>query len=177
MHSYSLFATLCLVLLLPSSQGLFQDQQGSQDWYLTSIGRVQSARLHSRKPRLSVATSANILATLNLRDGEVLWRRELPEAEGLQGMDVCEGAGLVFSLSGGGGGMVRAWDQLHGVSVWEKELNWEAKEDWSEAAGAFLRVWEREEEEAMVVVLGNGMLKVRMVMVVILMDVQCLDVQ
>lgn len=121
---------------------------------------MTAAHLHSRKPRLSVTTSANIVATLNLRDGEVLWRRELPEDEDLQGMDVCEGAGLVFSLSGGGGGILRAWDQLHGLSVWEKELDWEAVEGWSEGASASVGVWESEDGEGVVVVLGNGMLKV-----------------
>ncbi|GMH35035.1 hypothetical protein BSKO_02903 [Bryopsis sp. KO-2023] len=119
MPAESLCTTLFLLCLLTAASGLFEDQQGKNDWYKGSIGRVFTASLHSKKARLSVGTDANIVATLNLRDGDILWRREFGADDVLSGVVVVEKTSTVISLSGGG---VRAWDQLHGGLVWERPL-------------------------------------------------------
>ncbi|CAD7698977.1 unnamed protein product [Ostreobium quekettii] len=110
-----------LALLAPLACAMFEDQAGKYDWRRTFIGAPTAAALHSRKPRLSVCTRPGVLATLNLRDGEVWWRHLLDDEGGVDGMAVIEKIGVVVTLSGGGR-RLRAWDQLEGALRWEEAV-------------------------------------------------------
>lgn len=71
---------ICLkVILLISyvniSYGIYEDQVGKFDWKRSFIGRTKYAEIDSKK--VIIATEENVLASLNLKNGQILWRQVL----------------------------------------------------------------------------------------------------
>lgn len=64
----------CL-LVINSAQALFKDQKDAHSWLIENIGEVEQASLHGMAPIATVRT-AQVLASLNLQDGGIRWRRE-----------------------------------------------------------------------------------------------------
>ena len=129
-----------LVCLLPLSQGLYEDQVGKWDWRRTLVGSVQSViSVHlSSSQSLLVATQSNVIASLSLRTGNIIWRQVLedrhltePRAKEINllqlshpsdvyGLTEATGSLKVYSISGNGR-YVRLWS-LNGVLEEEKSL-------------------------------------------------------
>lgn len=70
-------AALALACLIGTSSGLITEQQlGAVDWHRQFVGRVTHAVFApANRPRVYVASAFGVLASLNLRNGAIIWRQ------------------------------------------------------------------------------------------------------
>ncbi|XP_030543021.1 ER membrane protein complex subunit 1 [Rhodamnia argentea] len=115
-----------LVLFLSSmnlSFSLYEDQVGLMDWHQKYIGKVKHAVFHTQKAgrkRVVVSTEHNVIASLDLRHGDIYWRHVLGADDAIDGIDITLGK-YVITLSSGGS-ILRAWNLPDGQLVWESVL-------------------------------------------------------
>lgn len=153
---------LLACLSITSCLALYEDQQGTYDWYRAFMGHISSASFHSLKPRLFVGSQqSGIVGALNLRDGSILWRNQLPQQQGGHAhahapLDtLLEHKKAFLSLSAHS---LRAWDHTRGALMWEQPLQAKTSRhlpSMSLLPGA---------QAASVVVLADGQLQVRLSM-------------
>ncbi|KAJ3221454.1 DUF1620 super [Clydaea vesicula] len=74
---------LIYFILLNLSVGLFEDQTGLADWHKTLIGTAKFINYDrsNKKTKLIVSTNKNVIASLNHKDGSILWRQHLDEQD------------------------------------------------------------------------------------------------
>ncbi|KAK6140026.1 hypothetical protein DH2020_026242 [Rehmannia glutinosa] len=87
------------------------------------IGKVKHAVFHTQKAarkRVVVSTEENVVASLDLRHGEIFWRHVLGSDDVIDQIDIALGK-YVISLSSGGS-VLRAWNLPDGQMVWESTL-------------------------------------------------------
>ncbi|KAK4396434.1 ER membrane protein complex subunit [Sesamum angolense] len=119
-------AFLLLLLFFASSNpaySLYEDQVGLMDWHQQYIGKVKHAVFHTQKAarkRVIVSTEENVVASLDLRHGEIFWRHVLGPSDVIDQIDVALGK-YVITLSSGGS-VLRAWNLPDGQMVWESTL-------------------------------------------------------
>ncbi|XP_033226104.1 ER membrane protein complex subunit 1 isoform X2 [Belonocnema kinseyi] len=99
------------------SLGLYEDQVGKFDWKQNYVGKIKFASFDtvSTAKKIIVATEENVIAALNLKSGQILWRRVLER--GYAGRIRALGGiaeGELISVSGGVPAIVRAWDLATG---------------------------------------------------------------
>ncbi|XP_059645439.1 uncharacterized protein LOC132286999 [Cornus florida] len=117
---------LLLLLFLSSSYlsyALYEDQVGLMDWHQQYIGKVKDAVFHTQKTgrkRVVVSTEENVVASLDLRRGEIFWRHVLGTNDAIDEIDIALGK-YVITLSSGGS-ILRAWNLPDGQMVWESLL-------------------------------------------------------
>ncbi|XVE53728.1 hypothetical protein DITRI_Ditri03aG0025800 [Diplodiscus trichospermus] len=102
---------------------LYEDQVGLMDWHQQYIGKVKQAAFHTQKTgrkRVVVSTEENVIASLDLRHGEIFWRHVLGPNDVIDGIDIAFGK-YVVTLSSGGS-ILRAWNLPDGQMVWESSL-------------------------------------------------------
>lgn len=110
-----------LFLLVFGAVALYPDQLGRSDWYIGNIGIPVLSTLHSKKSRMTLATAHNILTTLNLRNGEIIWRKQFSKEDIIQDIISSENYGFIITLSNNGK-FIRCWDQIEGALKWELNL-------------------------------------------------------
>ncbi|CAN6839068.1 unnamed protein product [Brassica oleracea] len=119
--------SLLLLVFLSSavvSFSLYEDQVGLMDWHQRYIGKVKHAVFHTQKTgrkRVIVSTEENVVASLDLRHGEMFWRHVLGTNDAIDGVDIALGK-YVITLSSQGS-MLRAWNLPDGQMVWETSLH------------------------------------------------------
>ncbi|CAK9820665.1 ER membrane protein complex subunit 1 [Anthophora plagiata] len=96
---------------------LYEDQVGKFDWKQNYVGKIKFASFDtvSTAKKIIVATEENVIAALNLKSGQILWRRVLEK--GYAGQIRALGGisdGDLVSVSGGVPAIVRAWDLATG---------------------------------------------------------------
>ncbi|KOC59525.1 ER membrane protein complex subunit 1, partial [Habropoda laboriosa] len=96
---------------------LYEDQVGKFDWKQNYVGKIKFASFDtvSAAKKIIVATEENVIAALNLKSGQILWRRVLEK--GYAGQIRAIGGisdGDLISVSGGVPAIVRAWDLATG---------------------------------------------------------------
>ncbi|KAL3825828.1 hypothetical protein ACJIZ3_021857 [Penstemon smallii] len=117
---------LLLLIFLSSSCptfSIYEDQVGLMDWHQKYIGKVKHAVFHTQKAarkRVVVSTEENVVASLDLRHGEIFWRHVLGPNDVIDEIDIALGK-YVISLSSGGS-VLRAWNLPDGQMVWESTL-------------------------------------------------------
>lgn len=116
-----------LLLLLFSafnfSHSLYEDQVGLMDWHQQYIGKVKQAVFQTQKAgrkRVIVATEENVVASLDLRRGEIFWRKVLGAKDSVDEIALALGK-YVVTLSSEGS-VLRAWNLPDGLLVWESIL-------------------------------------------------------
>ncbi|XP_057434689.1 uncharacterized protein LOC130727550 [Lotus japonicus] len=120
------FLLLLLLLFLSFtnlSSSLYEDQVGLVDWHQQYIGKVKHAVFHTQKTgrkRVLVSTQENVVASLDLRHGEIFWRHVLGTNDVIDGIDIALGK-YVITLSSDGS-ILRAWNLPDGQMVWESSL-------------------------------------------------------
>ncbi|XP_065173919.1 LOW QUALITY PROTEIN: ER membrane protein complex subunit 1-like [Atheta coriaria] len=121
----SIFNTFILLLtIVQLSQCLYEDQIGSFDWKKTFIGRLRFAGFDSVK-RVVIATEENALASINLKNGQIVWRQllESPETHRIEFLQVDT---EVLTVSGGNNTYyIRTWDLNAGTLLSEWSLTTE----------------------------------------------------
>lgn len=93
------------------------------DWHQQYIGKVKHAVFHTQKAgrkRVVVSTEENVIASLDLRHGEIFWRHVLGANDTINELDIALGK-YVITLSSGGK-YVRAWNLPDGQMIWESFL-------------------------------------------------------
>ncbi|KAE8680934.1 U-box domain-containing protein 26-like [Hibiscus syriacus] len=121
--TYPIFLFLIFSSLVPILS-LYEDQVGLTDWHQQYIGKVKQAVFHTHKTgrkRVVVSTELNVIATLDLRRGEIFWRHVLGSNDAVDGMDIALGK-YVITLSSEGR-VLRAWNLPDGQMVWESSLH------------------------------------------------------
>ncbi|KAG8036512.1 hypothetical protein G9C98_003834 [Cotesia typhae] len=114
---------------------LYEDQVGKFDWRQNYVGEIKFSSFDtvSAAAKLIVATEENVVAALNLKSGQILWRRVLER--GYAGKIHALGGisdGKLISVSGGVPAIVRVWDLATGhiLNEWPlAEQNPERLED------------------------------------------------
>ncbi|XWS17725.1 hypothetical protein CRYUN_Cryun33cG0091800 [Craigia yunnanensis] len=120
------FLILFLLFFLSSPRpilSLYEDQVGLMDWHQQYIGKVKQAVFHTHKTgrkRVVVSTEENVIASLDLRHGEIFWRHVLGPNDVFDGIDIALGK-YVITLSSEGS-ILRAWNLPDGQMVWESSL-------------------------------------------------------
>lgn len=102
---------------------LYEDQVGVIDWHQQHIGKVKDAVFHTQqsgRKRVIVSTEENVVASLNLRRGEIFWRHVLAESDIVDHIDIALGK-YVITLSSSGS-ILRAWNLPDGQMIWESFL-------------------------------------------------------
>ncbi|KAJ0177967.1 hypothetical protein K1T71_006840 [Dendrolimus kikuchii] len=121
----------CIVLfsLINLSECIYEDQIGKFDWRQTYVGRVKFAQFDtvSTAKKIIVATEENVLAALNLKTGQVMWRHVFESAStgNIQLLHVSE---KLVTVSGSNPYLVRRWEPATGVLLWEWSLTLQNEE-------------------------------------------------
>ncbi|XP_078431857.1 uncharacterized protein LOC144703543 [Wolffia australiana] len=113
---------IALIFFPDVSTALYEDQVGVADWHQQYIGKVKFAVFHAQKAgrrRVIVATEENVIASLDLRRGELFWRHVLGDNESVDQIDIAFGK-YVITLSSGS--ILRTWNLPDGQMVWESLL-------------------------------------------------------
>ncbi|XP_047343681.1 ER membrane protein complex subunit 1 isoform X1 [Vespa velutina] len=108
---------IVFISLFNLSLCLYEDQVGKFDWKQNYVGKIKFASFDtiSTAKKIIVATEENVIAALNLKTGQILWRRVLEK--GYAGRIRTLGGvadGDLISVSGGVPALVRAWDLATG---------------------------------------------------------------
>ncbi|KAJ8719185.1 hypothetical protein PYW07_016741 [Mythimna separata] len=121
--------------LINLSVCIYEDQIGKFDWRQTYVGRIKFSQFDtvSTAKKIIVATEENVLAALNLKTGQVVWRHVFESAStgNIQLLAITD---KVVTVSGSNPYLVRGWDSATGVLQWEWSLSLENDEqaDFSE---------------------------------------------
>ncbi|KAG5540687.1 hypothetical protein RHGRI_020798 [Rhododendron griersonianum] len=96
---------LLLLLFLscsPPALSLYEDQVGLMDWHQQYIGKVKQAVFHTQKAgrkRVIVSTEENVIASLDLRRGEIFWRHVLGAYDAIDEIDIALGKWDAMALA------------------------------------------------------------------------------
>ncbi|XP_070812063.1 ER membrane protein complex subunit 1 [Pituophis catenifer annectens] len=122
-HPPLLVLSLLLLLLswLPPPAGaVYEDQVGKFDWRQQYVGKLKFAFLEASpaSKKLIVATEENVVAALNSRSGEILWRHvDKGTPEGAVDTMLIHGQDAITVSNGGR--LLRSWETNIGGLNWE----------------------------------------------------------
>ncbi|XP_036208720.1 ER membrane protein complex subunit 1 isoform X9 [Myotis myotis] len=114
---------LWAALLIPAA-AVYEDQVGKFDWRQQYIGKLKFASLEFSpgSKKLVVATEKNVIAALNSRTGDILWRHvDKGTAEGAVDAMLLYGQDAVTVSNGGR--IMRSWETNIGGLNWEITLD------------------------------------------------------
>uniref|UniRef100_A0A8C8VKV3 ER membrane protein complex subunit 1 n=1 Tax=Pelusios castaneus TaxID=367368 RepID=A0A8C8VKV3_9SAUR len=115
---------LWLLLLAPLVAAVYEDQVGKFDWRQQYVGKLKFASLETSQgsKKLIVATEKNVMAALNSRNGEILWRHvDKGTPEGAVDAMLIHGQDAI-TLSNSGR-ILRSWETNIGGLNWETSLD------------------------------------------------------
>ncbi|XP_017778048.1 PREDICTED: ER membrane protein complex subunit 1 [Nicrophorus vespilloides] len=126
----SIFSALLVIILVTKSAfSLYEDQIGKFDWKKDHIGKLKFAEFDSVK-RVVIATEENVLASLNLKNGQIVWRQLLEHSD-VHSIELMHLDTEVITVSGNGNiYYVRGWDLNTGVLQYEWSLSTEKSGKW-----------------------------------------------
>lgn len=119
------FRSICIIsvfiiLNIHLISALYEDQVGKFDWKRSFVGKVKYANFDSK--RLIVATEENVLASLAVKNGQILWRQllENPKVHQIEALHVDT---EITTVSGAASNwFVRSWDINSGTLLSEWTL-------------------------------------------------------
>ncbi|CAH8434876.1 unnamed protein product [Schistosoma haematobium] len=109
-----------LALLALSVNAIYEDQVDVLDWNQKFVGKVKYSKLKfdgTTPKNYFVGSELNVISSINLKDGSIVWRQVLDEDGELTGFELC--GNKLFSLSSKHGTKLRAWDIKFGGVLWE----------------------------------------------------------
>jgi len=110
---YLLFGSL-FVFFFQSSFCLYPDQVGKFDWQKENVGVIKDVIFQSK--RAFIATEAGVIASLNIRTGDLEWRKILESDDQVNGIVMSRKH--IVSLSKNGN-FVRMWHAAEGTLLWD----------------------------------------------------------
>ena len=111
------------ILLFSLTYCLYEDQIGLFDWRKSFVGKINYVHFDgsaANNKRIIVSSEENVLAALNSRTGNLIWRRVLERSNNTIDKLLHFSDNLI-SLSGRGK-FLRSWDPASGNIIWEKTL-------------------------------------------------------
>ncbi|XP_071305303.1 ER membrane protein complex subunit 1 isoform X1 [Agelaius tricolor] len=120
----SVRALLPVLLLLPWAAAVYEDQVGKFDWRQQYVGKLKFASLEASQgsKKLVVATEENVVAALNSRSGEILWRHvDKGTPEGAIDAMLIHGQDAITVSNAGR--ILRSWETNIGGLNWETSLD------------------------------------------------------
>ncbi|KAG5899737.1 hypothetical protein JTB14_006076 [Gonioctena quinquepunctata] len=122
-YNRSIVLLLLIICISNFSSAIYEDQVGKFDWKRSFIGKVKFAELDSKK--LIVVTEKNVLASLNVKNGEILWRQILEDPIDHQ-IVLLHIDRDIFTVTGSlNNWFVRTWDINSGSLLTERALTTE----------------------------------------------------
>ncbi|RMB91782.1 hypothetical protein DUI87_32012 [Hirundo rustica rustica] len=115
---------LPVLALLPLAAAVYEDQVGKFDWRQQYVGKLKFASLEASQgsKKLVVATEENVVAALNSRSGEILWRHvDKGTAEGAIDAMLIHGQDAITVSNAGR--ILRSWETNIGGLNWETSLD------------------------------------------------------
>lgn len=109
-----------LASLALSVNAIYEDQVDDLDWNQKFVGKVKYSKLKfdgTIPKNYFVGSELNVISSINLKDGSIVWRQVLDEDGELTGFELC--GNKLFSLSSKHGTKLRAWDIKFGGVLWE----------------------------------------------------------
>lgn len=120
------FSTL---LLFDVCYSLYEDQIGLFDWKKQYIGRgkeIYFEQISHGSRRVFLTTEANVLAALNARTGQIMWRKIFGGKNGnIESLRHNQNVLITLSLAGKQqqpNKKIRSWDKNNGNILWETNL-------------------------------------------------------
>lgn len=111
----------CLGSLIPV-HAIYQEQAEQHSWYQQHLGKVNKAMYaYKGRDRVFVSTEQSVIASLDLRDGKIIWRQVLLPDDTVEAIALTPKPAAVVSLSKRGQ-TLRAWHAGDGVLLWESPL-------------------------------------------------------
>ncbi|XP_042739236.1 ER membrane protein complex subunit 1 isoform X2 [Lagopus leucura] len=113
-----------LLLLPPLAAAVYEDQVGKFDWRQQYVGKLKFASLEAAQgsKKLLVGTEKNVVAALNSRSGEILWRHaDKATPEGAIDTMLIHGQDAITVSSAGR--ILRSWETNIGGLNWETSLD------------------------------------------------------
>ncbi|XP_053136580.1 ER membrane protein complex subunit 1 [Hemicordylus capensis] len=118
------FSLLLCLLPFPPVGAVYEDQVGKFDWRQQYVGKLKFASLEATQgsKKLIVATEKNVVAALNSRTGEILWRHvDKGSPEGAVDAMLIHGQDAITVSSGGR--ILRSWETNVGGLNWEISMD------------------------------------------------------
>ncbi|OXB64397.1 hypothetical protein ASZ78_009980 [Callipepla squamata] len=117
-------AVWALLLLPPLVGAVYEDQVGKFDWRQRYVGKLKLASLEAAQgsKKLLVGTEKNVVAALNARSGDILWRHaDKASPEGAIDAMLIHGQDAITVSSAGR--ILRSWETNIGGLNWETSLD------------------------------------------------------
>ncbi|XP_063001103.1 ER membrane protein complex subunit 1 [Elgaria multicarinata webbii] len=108
----------------PPAAAVYEDQVGKFDWRQQYLGKIKFASLESSQgsKKLIVATEKNVMAALNSRTGDILWRHvDKGTPEGAVDAMLIHGQDAITVSNGGH--ILRSWETNIGGLNWEISMD------------------------------------------------------
>ena len=125
-HHLFFFSTL---FIFDGCSSLYEDQIGLFDWRKQYIGRGKEIYFEQISPgsrRVFLTTEANVLAALNARTGQIMWRKIFGGKNGnIESLRHNQKVLITLSLAGQQQQpikIIRSWDKNNGNIIWETNL-------------------------------------------------------
>lgn len=116
-NSRSIYILQILMFLIHFTSGLYEDQVGKFDWKRSFIGKVKYAKFDVK--RLIVVTEENVLASLNIKTGNIIWRQLLEDSRTQEVKYLHLGKDIITISGGLNSWYVRSWDISSGTLLFE----------------------------------------------------------
>ena len=114
--------TLCLLAAAITARAVFEDQAGQYSWHREFVGEVkQTLFAFKGRDRAFVSTAADVVASINLRQGDIVWRQALAAGDSIDAIALVPKPACIVALSQQGRHL-RAWHAGDGVLLWESFL-------------------------------------------------------
>jgi outer membrane protein assembly factor BamB len=112
----------CCLALLTAGHAAYEEQAEQHSWYQQYIGRVEKALYAFKgRDRVFVSTAKSVIASLDLKDGRIVWRQVLLPEDRVEAIALMPKPAAVVSLSRRGQSL-RAWHAGDGTLIWENTL-------------------------------------------------------
>lgn len=122
MIKLQIISTLLLpIFLITYSYAIYEDQIGKFDWKRSFIGKIKHARFDNK--RLIVTTYENIVASLSLKNDQIVWRQIMENPQEHKPHFLSVDKDIITTVSGTKNKhYVRGWDSPTGSLLWEWPL-------------------------------------------------------
>lgn len=118
-HRFTLLKAVLSACIFTLCTAVFEDQAREFSWNKQFVGKVTNALFAPRgKDRVFVATDAAVIASIDVRSGELQWRKVLDEEDVPSALGLLHKPPSLVSLSRNGT-RLRAWQASDGALLWE----------------------------------------------------------
>ncbi len=110
---------ICLLAAAVTAHAVSEEQAAQHSWHQKYIGKAKQILFAFKgRDRCFVSTESNAVASVDLRDGSIVWRQTLLEDDAIDGIALVPKPAAVVSLSQQGQ-TLRAWHAGDGALLWE----------------------------------------------------------